>query len=96
MPNISPVSPASTQTPRGYGFPFPSSESSTTVFGSNASISTAATGVSEWPKGPSLPPLDYASLGSRDDVGVQLEIMLLNLGQWLSAADAGMAILADA
>lgn len=43
-----------------------------------------------------MPPLAYHALANRDDVAAQLESMLLNLGQWLSAADSGMAILSDA
>lgn len=95
MPSASPVSPSHAQTPRSHGFPFPSLDSSA-AFSSNASISTAATSISEWPRGPAIAPLQYNMLRERDDVAAQLEFMLLNLGQWLTAADAGMAILADA
>ena len=55
-----------------------------------------ATTILEWPKGPSIPPLAYSALANHDDVSAQLELMLLNLGQWLSAADSGMAILSEA
>lgn len=95
MPNISPVSPTSSRTPQGAGFPFPSSDS-TRGLGTSSSASTMATTILEWPKGPSIPPLAYSALANHDDVSAQLELMLLNLGQWLSAADSGMAILSEA
>lgn len=94
MPNVSPVSPASTRTPRGQGFPFPSLDSSRGLE-TDSSLSTLATTVPEWPRGPSIPVLTYFSLSNHDEASAQLELMLLNLGQWLSAADSGMAILSD-
>jgi hypothetical protein len=60
------------------------------------SVSTTATSISDWPKGPTVQPLDYSALANRDDATAQLELMLLNLGQWLAAADAGLAVLAGA